>query len=80
MEAITLENKIFVMESRHIQQAPAPLELYQQPANLFIADFIGSPKRNLLQDVVREVLSEGLAIALAGGTLIQALDTKRRLK
>ncbi|WP_182075309.1 ABC transporter ATP-binding protein [Deefgea sp. CFH1-16] len=46
IEAMTLGDKIVVMEGGHIQQAGTPLELYQQPANLFVAGFIGSPKMN----------------------------------
>ena len=73
IEAMTLGDKIVVMEGGHIQQAGTPLELYQQPANLFVAGFIGSPKMNLLKGVVQRVNADGLDITLAGGTVIQAL-------
>ena len=72
IEAMTLGDKIVVMEGGHIQQAGTPLELYQQPANLFVAGFIGSPKMNLLKGVVQAILPEGLSITLAGGTKIEA--------
>ena len=72
IEAMTLGDKIVVMEGGHIQQAGTPLELYQQPANLFVAGFIGSPKMNLLQGVVQAIVPEGLSITLAGGIVITA--------
>jgi len=48
VEAMTLGDKIVVMHEGCVQQAGAPLELYQQPANRFVASFIGSPQINLL--------------------------------
>ena len=73
VEAMTLGDKIVVMEGGHIQQAGTPLELYQQPANLFVAGFIGSPKMNLMQGVISSVNATSLDIALAGGRVIEAL-------
>ena len=49
IEAMTMADKIVVMELGHIRQAGPPLELYDRPANLFVAGFIGSPAMNLLQ-------------------------------
>jgi len=48
VEAMTLGDKIVVMHEGRIQQAGTPLELYQRPANRFVASFIGSPTINLL--------------------------------
>ncbi len=48
IEAMTMADKIVVMELGHIRQAGPPLELYDRPANLFVAGFIGSPAMNLL--------------------------------
>ncbi|MEK8033304.1 sn-glycerol-3-phosphate ABC transporter ATP-binding protein UgpC [Ideonella sp. DXS29W] len=48
VEAMTLGDKIVVMHEGRVQQAGAPLELYQQPVNRFVASFIGSPQINLL--------------------------------
>ena len=52
IEAMTMADRIVVMEGGHIRQIGAPLELYDRPANLFVAGFIGSPAMNLLQGVV----------------------------
>jgi multiple sugar transport system ATP-binding protein len=48
VEAMTLADKIVVLDHGNVQQVGAPLELYHKPANLFVATFIGSPKMNLL--------------------------------
>jgi len=48
IEAMTMADKIVVMELGHIRQAGPPLELYDRPANLFVAGFIGSPAMNLI--------------------------------
>jgi len=49
VEAMTMADKIVVLNAGNIEQVGAPLELYNNPANLFVAGFIGSPKMNLLQ-------------------------------
>ena len=48
IEAMTLADKIVVLDGGVVQQVGSPLELYNNPANLFVAGFIGSPKMNLL--------------------------------
>ncbi len=58
LEAMTMSSKIAVMKEGVIQQLDTPEKIYHYPANLFVADFIGSPKINMLdgwihsQDVV----------------------------
>ena len=52
VEAMTMADKIVVLNAGNIEQVGAPLELYNNPANLFVAGFIGSPKMNLLQGEV----------------------------
>ena len=49
IEAMTMADKIVVMNQGVIEQAGPPLELYDRPANMFVAGFIGSPAMNLLQ-------------------------------
>ena len=48
IEAITLATKIVVMKDGIIQQIGAPADIYSNPANLFVADFMGSPAMNLI--------------------------------
>ncbi|PRD55449.1 ABC transporter ATP-binding protein [Phyllobacterium myrsinacearum] len=71
VEAMTMADRIVVMHDGVIQQVGTPLELYDHPANLFVAGFIGSPGMNFLPAVVnrRDVkveaqLSDGQTIAL----------------
>jgi multiple sugar transport system ATP-binding protein len=54
IEAMTMADQIVVMNSGRIEQAGAPLDLYDRPANLFVAGFIGSPAMNLLNGEVRD--------------------------
>src|SRR5580693_6956998 len=48
VEAMTMADKIVVLNAGNIEQYGSPLELYERPANLFVAGFIGSPKMNLV--------------------------------
>lgn len=48
IEAMTLADRVVVMQSGHIEQIGTPLELYDHPANEFVATFIGAPSMNLL--------------------------------
>jgi multiple sugar transport system ATP-binding protein len=48
VEAMTMGHRIAVLNQGHLQQLGSPLELYQWPSNLFVAQFIGSPPMNLL--------------------------------
>jgi multiple sugar transport system ATP-binding protein len=49
VEAMTLGERIVVFNKGRIEQVGTPLELYKQPANLFVAGFLGTPKMNLLE-------------------------------
>src|SRR5262249_2535225 len=49
IEAMTMADKIVVLNAGNVEQVGAPLELYRNPANLFVAGFIGSPKMNFLE-------------------------------
>jgi len=49
VEAMTMANKIVVLQAGKIEQVGSPLELYHRPCNKFVAGFIGSPKMNLIE-------------------------------
>ncbi|WP_145107006.1 ABC transporter ATP-binding protein [Cereibacter sediminicola] len=49
VEAMTMADKIVVLNAGRIEQVGSPLALYRNPANLFVAGFIGSPKMNLIE-------------------------------
>jgi len=71
IEAMTLADKIVVLNRGNIEQAGTPLELYHHPVNLFVAGFIGSPKMNFFATEVRAAGPEGVAVALPGGQEIR---------
>jgi multiple sugar transport system ATP-binding protein len=80
VEAMTLADKIVVLNAGNIEQAGTPLELYHHPVNLFVAGFIGSPKMNFLATEVRAAGPDGVTVALPGGRDISvpvAADTLR---
>ncbi|MBI3673954.1 MAG: TOBE domain-containing protein, partial [Rhizobiales bacterium] len=54
VEAMTLADKIVVMNKGRIEQTGKPLDLYYKPANLFVAGFIGSPAMNFLAATVKD--------------------------
>jgi multiple sugar transport system ATP-binding protein len=64
-EAMTMGNRIVVMQDGWVRQVGTPLEVYRQPADRFVAGFIGSPSMNVLRG--RWVQDGGLHLALEGG-------------
>jgi ABC-type branched-subunit amino acid transport system ATPase component len=75
-EAMTLADRIVVMNKGRIEQVGAPLDLYFTPANLFVAGFIGSPSMNLFPahltqagEVLNATADFGYALPVKGGTL-----------
>src|SRR5262250_1993859 len=71
VEAMTLADKIVVLNAGNIEQAGSPLDLYHHPVNLFVAGFIGSPKMNFLATDVRAAGPAGVRVALPGGGAIE---------
>src|SRR5450755_3441217 len=53
VEAMTMADRIVVMQDGRVEQIGTPLELYDHPVNLFVAQFIGSPSMNVIQGTVR---------------------------
>jgi sn-glycerol 3-phosphate transport system ATP-binding protein len=64
VEAMTLGDRLVVMENGCAVQIGSPLEVYERPANLFVAGFIGSPAMNFLK---ASVSGDGRAVVLPGG-------------
>ncbi len=67
IEAMTMADRIAVLNRGEVEQIGTPLELYRQPRNLFVAGFIGSPRMNLIPTVVRATGADGVTVALPGG-------------
>lgn len=70
IEAMTMANRIAVLNAGRVEQYASPLELYDRPRNIFVATFIGSPKMNILEVTGHEgdelVLSGGHRLPLPG--------------
>jgi multiple sugar transport system ATP-binding protein len=80
VEAMTMADRIAVMNDGRVEQIGAPLDLYDNPANLFVAQFIGSPSMNVVDGILRkssscvEALGHRWPIgAVSGGTEGQAV-------
>jgi multiple sugar transport system ATP-binding protein len=67
VEAMTMANKIVVLQAGLIEQVGSPLELYHHPNNKFVAGFIGSPKMNFLSGTVTGLKEGVVSVRLAGG-------------
>jgi multiple sugar transport system ATP-binding protein len=68
VEAMTMADRIVVMHDGHIEQIGAPLDLYDHPDNLFVAQFIGSPAMNMLNGNVR-CSNGGARVEVPGGVM-----------
>ena len=68
-EAMTLADRIVIMRAGHVQQIGSPLEVYDRPANTFVAGFIGSPEMNLAPATL-----EAGRLKLAGNVRLDAPD------
>jgi ABC-type sugar transport system ATPase subunit len=83
VEAMTLADRIVVLKAGVIEQIGSPTELYDRPANLFVAGFIGSPKMNFLGATVDAVDAGSIAIthpAFVDRTLVLARPTAGHLQ
>jgi multiple sugar transport system ATP-binding protein len=66
VEAMTLADRIVVLRSGRIEQVGTPLDLYNRPANRFVAGFIGAPRMNFLDATVAAGEDGGVELRLAG--------------
>jgi len=75
IEAMTMADRIVVMRDGVVEQAGLPLELYDRPATMFVASFIGSPSMNLLQGKIR--LNGGPAFLTSDGARLPLKSAPR---
>jgi multiple sugar transport system ATP-binding protein len=82
VEAMTMGDRVAVMRAGELQQIATPQDLYDYPANIFVAGFIGSPAMNLFHTRVQTTESGTLAIDFAGKPLIviPAIARNRQLE
>jgi multiple sugar transport system ATP-binding protein len=66
VEAMTMADKIVVLRQGHLEQVGAPLDLYNRPANRFVAGFIGSPRMNFLDGRIARSDSSGVLVEVPG--------------
>jgi multiple sugar transport system ATP-binding protein len=71
VEAMTLGQKIVVFNGGRVEQVGTPLELYERPANLFVAGFLGAPRMNFLQASLVGERGAIASVRLDGGALAE---------
>ena len=70
VEAMTLASRIVVLHKGRIQQVGAPLELYNQPANKFVASFIGNPSMNFFKGSLKKQSPEKVSFETSGQSFV----------
>lgn len=73
IEAMTLADRVVVMKQGKVQQVGTPTEIYDRPANTFVASFIGSPAMNLMDGEMRDGTFTGDKVTISG---LPAVDGK----
>ena len=78
-EAMTLAHRVAVMRNGKLQQFDTPLNIYNCPANRFVAEFVGSPSMNFIEGQIdiqaRVFRSEGIALQLNAAQLLQLKES-----
>ncbi|MFD2055820.1 ABC transporter ATP-binding protein [Mesorhizobium calcicola] len=77
VEAMTMADRIVVLNKGQIEQVGSPLELYANPANLFVAGFLGAPRMNFIEAKVETVGAAGVTLAAAGVPELTMADIDR---
>ncbi len=70
VEAMTMADRIVVLQAGIVEQVGSPMELYRYPRNRFVAGFIGSPRMNFLAASVTQTVADGVLIGLANGATL----------
>ena len=78
IEAMTMGDRIVVMHKGLVQQTDTPLSLYNQPANLFVAGFLGSPPMNFLNGTLESQGDSLIFSEIEGGSIRVRLSAKER--
>jgi len=76
IEAMTMADRIVVLNGGRVEQFGSPMDLYHHPVSKFVAGFIGQPNMNFMPGVVTSTGKSGLAVDLdAGGKMVLPVDT-----
>ncbi len=76
MEAMTLATRICLVNNGVLQQYAAPLEVYNRPANLFVADFVGNPSMNFVDGKGIQQSDGSIALDILGGVKARFVPTE----
>jgi len=71
LEAMTLATKICLMNNGVLQQYDAPLNIYQRPTNLFVADFVGNPSINFIEGKGNQMEDGSIALTIFDGVKVR---------
>jgi len=71
IEAMTLADRIVVMNNKKIEQIGSPMEIYERPATRFVAGFVGSPQMNFIPVRLSNDAASAVAATLGDGTTVQ---------
>ncbi len=70
VEAMTMANRIVVMRDGMIEQTGSPLDLYNRPANIFVAGFLGAPRMNFLAGKIEAAIGDQVTLSIDGSTQV----------
>jgi multiple sugar transport system ATP-binding protein len=79
VEAMTMADRIVILEGGHISQVGTPLELYHKPRNAFVAGFIGNPRMNMLDVTLQATEPGGIRVDYRGQSLLVPVDNAHAL-
>ena len=77
VEAMTLADRIVILNQGNIEQVGTPEEIYNDPANIFVAQFIGTPKMNILEIDEKNVISDNKIKLLGNEILLDNLKLNK---
>ncbi|MEO7734112.1 MAG: sn-glycerol-3-phosphate ABC transporter ATP-binding protein UgpC [Kofleriaceae bacterium] len=72
VEAMTMADRLVVLNGGHVEQFGPPLEIYHRPQTLFAAGFLGSPRMNFLRGEISAISATGVTVKLGDGTTVLA--------
>jgi multiple sugar transport system ATP-binding protein len=72
VEAMTMADRLVILDSGHVEQVGPPLEVYHRPRTVFAAGFLGSPRMNFLRGELAAAGADGVTVKLADGTTVAA--------
>jgi multiple sugar transport system ATP-binding protein len=80
VEAMTMADRLVVLNAGHIEQVGPPLEVYRRPRTLFAAGFLGAPRMNFLRGEIASASTASVTVKLADGTALDAAVSGESVK